>query len=147
MVGLKRKPAKPYAEFPLFAHACGQWAKKIKGRFHYFGVWSDPDAALKRYLAERDFLQVGLKPPTDGDTTTLFDLCDQFLTAKKQRLESGELGLRNRQFCLLCDTNRTDCTVNRPIQSYTIPENFVQPLIQVLLRALVERQLTQWRIE
>ena len=45
------KPAKPCREFPLFPHATGRWAKKIKGRMHYFGPWSDPEAALKSYQA------------------------------------------------------------------------------------------------
>jgi hypothetical protein len=44
------KPAKPRADFPLFAHGNGQWAKKVKGRLRYFGPWDDPQTALARFL-------------------------------------------------------------------------------------------------
>ena len=40
-----RKPAKPHPDFPLFAHAAGVWAKKVKQRLHYFGPWADPEGA------------------------------------------------------------------------------------------------------
>ena len=46
------KPSKPTPDFPLFPHASRQWAKKIGDRMHYYGPWSDPDAALARYQEE-----------------------------------------------------------------------------------------------
>ena len=53
------KPAKPYKEFPFFAHPNGQWAKKIQGKPWYFGKWENPDAALQRYLDEIHDIQAG----------------------------------------------------------------------------------------
>jgi hypothetical protein len=41
------KANKPYPGFPLLPHAAGVWAKKIKGKRHYFGPWSDIAEALR----------------------------------------------------------------------------------------------------
>ena len=94
---LNKTPKKPYAEFPLFPHGNGQWAKKIKGKQHYFGLWSNPDAALAKYLDQRDDLQAGRIPRTTPDDTrglTIRELANRFLSAKKLMVENGELTQR-----------------------------------------------------
>ena len=82
------KPSKPYPEFPLFAHATGRWAKKIRGKMHYFGPWNDPGGALAKYLEQKDALSAGRKPREAGDGTRVKDLCNQFLSAKQMLVES-----------------------------------------------------------
>ena len=90
------KPAKPYSDFPLFPHATRRWAKKIRGKFHYFGPWNDPDAALAKYLAEKDYLLAGKQPPPQNvDGMTVTDLCNKFLTAKTQLVNTNELRPRS----------------------------------------------------
>jgi integrase len=88
---LDAKPTKPNPDFLLFAHASGQWAKKVRGRMHYFGVWSDPDAALARYLEQKDDLHAGRKPRPDPDAVTVKDVANAFLNHKKALLDAGEL--------------------------------------------------------
>jgi integrase len=83
------KPLKPSADFPLFPHASGKWAKKIRGKIRYFGRWDDPDGALKDYQRFAD--NSGKLPHSGGGATTLQHACNAFLTAKNERLKSGEL--------------------------------------------------------
>ena len=92
-----KKPKKPYAEYPLTAHGNRQWCKKIRGKVHFFGVWADPNAALQKYLDERDDLQAGRIPRqlsattrTVGDTVNLWlKRCDDLRVADE--LESVTL--------------------------------------------------------
>src|SRR5262245_39317868 len=88
------KPAKPYPDFPLFAHATGRWAKKIRGKMHYFGPWADPDAAIAKYLEQKDALHAGRKPRPDPQAMTVKDLANAFLNAKQALVEAGELSPR-----------------------------------------------------
>src|SRR5262249_4275606 len=88
------KPAKPYPEFPLFPHATRRWAKKIRGRMHYFGPWDDPDGALKKYLEQKDALHAGRKPREVSTGVTVKDLANTFLNHKRSRLDAGELSPR-----------------------------------------------------
>lgn len=91
----KTKPRRPPG-FALFAHSNGQWAKKIRGKLHYFGPWSDQQAALEKWLAEKDYLLAGKKPRTGtGDELTVKRLCDLFLASRERRVESGELSSRS----------------------------------------------------
>jgi integrase len=88
------KPAKPHPNFPLFAHASGQWAKKIRGRMHYFGGWADPGAALENYRRQADDLHVGRTPRPEPAALTLKDVVNHFLNFKKALLDTGELAPR-----------------------------------------------------
>jgi integrase len=88
------KPAKPYDRFPLFAHATGRWAKKIRGQLHYFGPWDDPQAALDNYLKHKDALHAGKKPREKAEGVTVNDAVNRFLHDKKALVEVGELSPR-----------------------------------------------------
>jgi len=90
-MGKSNKPAKPRPDFPLYPHASGRWAKKIRGKLFYFGKWDNPQAALEKYVSERDDLYAGRTPRVKQGGLTVRDLCNRFLAAKRQRVESGEL--------------------------------------------------------
>ena len=50
------KPQKPRPDFPPFPHATGRWAKKVRGKLHYFGkIADDPKgaAALDLWLEQK----------------------------------------------------------------------------------------------
>jgi integrase len=85
------RPDKPSPDFPLFAHAAGVWAKKIRGKFHYFGPWDDPAAALARYNEQKEALHTGKKPRPDREGVTVKDIANAFLNHKQTRLDAGEL--------------------------------------------------------
>jgi integrase len=86
------KPAKPYPDFPLFPHATKRWAKKIRGKLHYFGSWANGwQASLQKYQDQRDDLHAGRTPRVRGEGLTINELVDRFLAWKKQLVDGGEL--------------------------------------------------------
>jgi integrase len=87
----RSKPAKPYPDFPLFAHATKRWAKKIRGKLHYFGPWHDPDGALAKYLDKKDDLHAGRTAKPDAGSLTIKDVANSFLNIKQKLVDSGEL--------------------------------------------------------
>jgi integrase len=88
------KPGKPRADFPLFVHQRGYWAKKVRGQLHYFGkVANDPNgkAALEKWLDQRDDLLAGRTPRLAQEGLTITDLCNRFLTNRRQKMDCGEI--------------------------------------------------------
>lgn len=100
------RPSKPYPDFPLYAHGNGRWAKRIRGKIHYFGRWAadrEGKAALEQYKRERDDLHAGRTPTTRADGLTVKELCDHFCHVKQARVESGELSpVSFRDYHLTC---------------------------------------------
>jgi Site-specific recombinase XerC len=85
---------KPHPDFPLFPHQSGRWAKKVRGKLHYFGkTANDPQgaAALNLWLEQKDDLLAGRKPRTTLGGLDVGALCNHFLTAKLRLLRTGEI--------------------------------------------------------
>jgi integrase len=113
---MAEKPSKPYASFPLYAHAKGSWAKKILGKVFYFGPWSDPNGALEKYLSQRDYLRGGFNPPDVKETVG--DLVDAFLAEKRAHLETGDItSLTFKEYETTCNVVRGHFGRHRPLDS------------------------------
>jgi hypothetical protein len=61
----KRKPSKPYQEFPLFAQNSQQWCRKIRSKFDSFDAWEDSTAGLKKQCHEYAHLNGWISQETD----------------------------------------------------------------------------------
>jgi integrase len=85
------KPQKPYPDFPLFPHATGRWAKKIRSKLHYFGKWDNWQDALSLYQKQAADLHAGRKPRENTGGATIKDLVNHFLIAKKHLVDTREI--------------------------------------------------------
>src|SRR5262245_51215824 len=87
------KPERPQGS-PLFWHASGRWAKKIRGKLEYFGRGSH-DEALAEYNRRGPDLHAGRRPrDEEPGAITVHSLCAKFLTAKMEQRDNGELSPR-----------------------------------------------------
>ena len=111
---------KPRPDFPLFPHATGRWAKKVRGKLCYFGKTADDpkgEAALTLWTAQKDDLLAGRKPRTPGEYLTVADLCNQFLSAKRTRADTGEISARSwGDYYATCDSVVTEFGRNRAVE-------------------------------
>lgn len=120
------KPGKPYPEFPLTAHPAGYWCKKIRGKLYYFGPWADPDAALQKYLKDKDALHAGRKPREESAGLTVKELANRFLNSKAASRDAGELTPRSWQdYRDACDLLVNHFTKNRLVADLD-PEDFAE---------------------
>ena len=88
------KPRKPRPDFPLFPHATGRWAKKVRGKFEYFGrIEDDPkgERALAEWLEQRDFLLAGRQRQVNRGALTVAELANKFLSYKRTQLSAGDI--------------------------------------------------------
>ena len=94
--GTKNGWTKPYADFPLSFHPpSGRLYKKIRGKRHYFGYAKDCQAAVDKYLDQKDDLQAGRRPRANGDGLIVKELCNRFLTSKQNQVDIGEITHRS----------------------------------------------------
>ena len=98
--GRRKAPKKKHGDFPLTAHkATNRWCKKVRGKVHYFGPWNDGEpqaaqAALVKWLEQKDDLLAGRIPRVQADGLTIEKLVNRFLNDKKALVEQGELSSR-----------------------------------------------------
>jgi len=86
-----KRPAKPYPEFPLYAHSRGYWCKTYQGKKYNCGPWDDPQAALRRWEEIRNALEVGNDPCPKSGSLNVDRLVNAFLDSKDLQVQAGDL--------------------------------------------------------
>lgn len=87
---------KPRKSFPLTPHKNGQFCKKIRGRFYYFGTVTDPDQALANYYKHCEGLHSGnvTHVAKKRGTITLRELANEFMNAATAKRDAGRITVR-----------------------------------------------------
>ena len=111
-------------DFPLYAHANGQWCKTIRARKYYFGPWDDPSSAEAEYLRVKEWRQAGLEPPAkEVEGFRIRDLANRFLTFKEKLVENDELSPRSfRDYHRHCKNIVEHFGGDRLVESVTIDD-------------------------
>ena len=135
-VSIRRtKPEKPSDDFPLTAHRCGQWCKKINGQLYYFGPWEDWQEALAVYIHRRSEIEAGQVKPgrvsankeaprKSAGGITVSDLCNHFLTVKELSMTGGTLSPQTfDEYQDVCKQVTAHLGRNRTVKSLT-PTDF-----------------------
>lgn len=123
-VTVTTKPERPYPEFPLFPHATKRWAKKIKGRLHYFGRWDDWQGSLENYQYQMPYLLRGqTPPPKDQAALTVGELVNLFLEDRERSVKTGEITSRTwKDYCRIGAVLIENLGRHTPIESTTRAE-------------------------
>lgn len=126
--GKPAKPPKPHVDFPLYPHASGCWAKKVRGKRHYFGPWRDPDAALAEWLRVKDDLLAGRKPRPKGEPggLTVQQLVNAYLTWKEQLRDNGEIKRRTFRDAYIAAGRVVEAFGRERVVSNLTPDDFAQ---------------------
>lgn len=85
---------KKHPECPLSYHtSSGRWYKTLRQRRHYFGT--DPEAAMRRYVAEWPYIERGVPLPTDSEVSgvTLSGLLNLWLADRQLDVDADKLKL------------------------------------------------------
>lgn len=86
---MAKKSSRKGGELPLFLHRNGQWCKKVKGKFHYFGT--DKDQALIQWATDRDRILAGLPPRCRDNSPTVAELANVYLELRRSDIARGEI--------------------------------------------------------
>src|SRR5262249_36079489 len=81
---------------------------RIKGKIYYFGPWSDPEGAERRYNEQAEALHAGRKPREEPEGgLTVKQLVNKFLNSKQEAVDNHELSPRT----LACYVEATDAII------------------------------------